>query len=169
MLVAQQKVIQLEQELDITNAELSKLQKDLSTANENDRINKNKVQLQKVQITTQGNRIKDLQSKASQSQKEINSLKKSENQLQKNNASLASEFKRGKNAWNKEKTELERKFRELQSELKAVRRDRDSRPNINQNDYDELLQQLEEFNRQVSSLIDEKEKLEQKLDNIPAN
>jgi hypothetical protein len=50
-----------------------------------------------------------------------------------------------------------------------MKQDRDSRPNINKNDYNGLLKQLEEFNRQVSSLTDEKNYLGRELDNIPAN
>jgi chromosome segregation ATPase len=96
--ITQQKVIQLEQERDVINTELTRLQKDLSAVNENNRINKNKIEIQKVQITTQENQISDLQSKASQSQKELNSLRKAETQLQKNNVSLVSELKREKTA-----------------------------------------------------------------------
>jgi tetrahydromethanopterin S-methyltransferase subunit G len=50
-----------------------------------------------------------------------------------------------------------------------MKRDRDSRPNISEDDYNELLRQLEEINQQVLSLTDEKENFKQKLDNIPAN
>jgi len=50
-----------------------------------------------------------------------------------------------------------------------MQRERDKRPEISLDDYNQLLEELKENSRQVSNLEKEKENLRQKLDNIPTN